>query len=101
MDHQSFNRVLPLLFDAPFIQRCWLCYYFHCVDILLINTWMDGWNENRQTMKTRRTHLQMLMTQNYSINQSIIQSIRKTYISTPIRNYQDKFRWHDSDSVLS
>ena len=62
---------------------------------------MDGWNENRQTMKTRRTHLQMLMTQNYSINQSIIQSIRETYISTPIRNYQDKFRWHDSDSVLS
>jgi len=33
----------PLLFGAPFsIVSCINCY-LHYVDILLINTWMDGW----------------------------------------------------------
>ena len=82
MDHQSFNRVLPLLFDTPFIQRCWLCYYFHCVDILLINTWMDGWmdgwNENRQTDRLRAHRVlcvAVLMLQRIKIRLCIFETV--------------------------
>jgi len=48
-----FNRKSPptpstLQFDVSFsIWHCRLRYYFHYVNILLLNTWIDGWTDGR------------------------------------------------------
>ena len=47
MEDRSFNRGFPSSVRCS-IQHCQLRYYLHHVDILLINTWMDGWMDISQ-----------------------------------------------------
>ena len=51
MEDRSFYRGFPSSVRCS-IQHCQLCYYLHYVEVLLINTWMDGWMEqhHRETI---------------------------------------------------